>query len=134
MQLHHFRQELADRRTQVFIIGFEKEERAREWRRRAQIDFPFLIDLKREVYRAYRIERSIFRAWHPRVLWFYTKRVFRGKGLPIFRADPSQLGADVLVSSEGIIRAVFASKDSMDRPSMDQLLIAIDDLDQFRRS
>ncbi len=128
MQVHRFHQEFEDRRAQVLIIGFEKEERAREWLRRAQVDFPFLIDLDRAVYRAYGVDRSILRSWHPRILWFYFKRFLKGKGVPIFRADPTQLGGDILIDRGGDIRVLFPSKDAMDRPSVEQLLAAIDSI------
>ena len=126
MQVHRFRQEFEDRRTRILIIGFEKEERARDWMQRAQVDFPFLIDIDRAVYRAYGLERSILRSWHPRILWFYFKRFIKGKGVPIFRADPTQLGGDILIDHKGRIRQIFPSKDAMDRPSVEQLLGAID--------
>lgn len=128
MQLHRFRQEFDSRHTQVLLIGFEGQERSQAWLRKAQVDFPFLIDREREVYRAYGLERSIFRAWHPRVLWFYFKRFLRGKGIPIFRADPAQLGADILIDREGRIRMRYFSKDSMDRPSIEHLISAMDNL------
>jgi alkyl hydroperoxide reductase subunit AhpC len=126
VQLHRFKQEFEARRVRILLIGFEKEERARDWKRRAQVEFSFLIDLDRAVYRAYDMERSILRAWHPRVLWFYFKRFLRGQGVPIFRADPSQLGGDILIDQNGYIRAIFHSRDSMDRPSIKQLLAKID--------
>jgi len=126
VQVHRFRQEFEDRRTRILIIGFEKEERARDWMQRAQVDFPFLIDIDRAVYRAYGLERSILRSWHPRILWFYFKRFIKGKGVPIFRADPTQLGGDILIDRKGRIRQIFPSKDAMDRPSVEQLLGAID--------
>jgi len=129
VQLHHHQQEFETRHTDIFIIGFEKEQRARDWIRRAKVTYPFLLDLDRAVYKAYGLERSILRAWHPRVLWFYFKRFLKGKGVPIFRADPSQLGGDVLIDREGHIRLYYPSKDSMDRPSVAKLLAAIDNID-----
>ena len=128
MQLHHHQQEFEARRTNILIIGFEKEQRARDWIRRAQVTYPFLLDLDRAVYRAYGVERSILRAWHPRVLWFYFKRFLRGKGVPIIRADPTQLGGDILIDREGSIRFIYPSKDPMDRPSVGELLAAIDNI------
>jgi alkyl hydroperoxide reductase subunit AhpC len=128
VQVHRFRQEFETRRTNVLIVGFEKEQRARDWMRLAQVDFPFLIDLDRAVYRDYGVERSIFRSWHPRVLWFHIKRFLKSKGVPIFRADPTQLGGDILIDREGYIRLIYTSKDAMDRPSVVELLAAIDNM------
>lgn len=128
MQLHRFRQEFDSRRTQILLLGFEGRERSQEWLRKAHVDFPFLIDREREVYRAYGLERSILRAWHPRVLWYYFKRFIKGKGIPVFRADPAQLGADILIDREGRIHMMYSSKDSMDRPSIEYLLSAMDNI------
>ncbi len=128
MQVHHFRQEFESRGARVLLVGFEKEERAGAWIRRAQVKFPFLIDLDRTVYRAYGFERSILRSGHPRVLWFYFKRFLKGKGVPVFRADPTQLGGDTIIDRGGVIRMIYPSRDAMDRPSIEELLAAIDNM------
>ncbi|NIN64672.1 MAG: redoxin domain-containing protein [Anaerolineae bacterium] len=126
--MYHSRDQFQARRVRVLVIGFEKEERARDWIRRAQVSFPLLIDLDRVVYRAYGIERSIFRSWHPRNLWFYFKRFLRGQGISMFRADPAQLGGDVLIDRQGRIRWKYESRDATDRPSVQELLAATDNL------
>ena len=128
MQLHRFRREFLERDTQVLVIGFESEERARAWIRQVQLEFPFLVDNDRDVYRAYGLERSVVRSWHPRILWFYFKRLLRGKGIPVFRADPTQLGGDILIDRMGRIRLAYAGGDVMDRPSIDLLLGSIDSI------
>ncbi|MFQ5942977.1 MAG: AhpC/TSA family protein [Anaerolineales bacterium] len=128
MQVHRFHKEYEARGANILVVGFEKEERAPDWMRRAQVKFPFLIDVDRAVYRAYGVERSILQSWNPRILWFYFKRLLRGKGVPIFRADPTQLGGDILIDREGRIRWIYPSNDAMDRPSVDQLLAAIDNI------
>lgn len=122
VQLHHYRQKLADHRVQVLVIGFEPERRARGWLREAGVGFPFLLDQDRSVYRAYELERSFWRSWHPRNLWFYFKRFLKGESIPRFQADPAQMGGDFLIDQEGRIRLAYYSEDATDRPSVDQVV------------
>ncbi|NNL78530.1 MAG: redoxin domain-containing protein [Desulfobacterales bacterium] len=122
MQLHHRRKEIEALNTKIFLIGFEPEERAREWMKTGGINFSFLLDLDRSVYRAYELKRSIFRSWHPRSLWFYARRSLRGEPIPRFRADPNQMGGDFVIDGNGYIRLAYYGKDATDRPSVDMLL------------
>jgi alkyl hydroperoxide reductase subunit AhpC len=122
VQLHHRRSEFEALNAKILVVGFEPADRARAWMRTGEISFPFLLDLNRSVYQAYQIERSIFRSWHPRNLWFYFKRFLRGGQMPKIKADPNQLGGDFIVDLNGIIRLVYYSKDATDRPSVEELL------------
>ena len=122
MQLHHRRKEIEALNTKIFLIGFEPEKRARDWMKTGGINFSFLIDLDRSVYRTYELKRSIFRSWHPRNLWFYIRRSLRGELIPKFRADPNQMGGDFVIDRSGYIRLAYYGKDPTDRPSVDMLL------------
>ena len=122
MQLHHRRKEIEALNTKIFLIGFEPEKRARDWMKTGGINFSFLIDLHRSVYRTYELKRSIFRSWHPRSLWFYAQRSLRGESIPRFRADPNQMGGDFVIDRSGYIRLAYYGKDATDRPSVDMLL------------
>jgi peroxiredoxin len=122
VQLHHRRGAFEAVRTRVLVIGFEPAERAQVWMRQAGITFPFLLDPDRSVYRAYALERSFFRSWHPRNLWFYFKRLLRGGSLPKIQADPNQLGGDFLIDPNGRIRLAYYSDNATDRPSVEAVL------------
>lgn len=126
MQLHHSRQAFVNRWVRILLVGFEPKERAEDWIRQIQVDFPFLIDPDRSLYQDYGLQHSILQAWHPRALWFYFKRFLRGKGLPKIHADPNQLGGDVIIDQSGKIRMIFSSRDPTDRPSVEELLAVID--------
>ncbi len=119
--------------TAVFLVGFENEDRTRAWLSRHGLHFPFLLDPEREVFRAYELESSFWRAFHPRNLWSYAVRFLRTGALPeIFRADPNQLGGDFLVDAEGVLRLAHYSQDPTDRPSVDALLNLLGDLHASR--
>lgn len=122
VQLHDNQSTLESHDVQVLIIGFEPERRARAWLRQAGVNFPFLLDMDRTVYRAYELERSLWRSWHPRNLWFYFKRMLRGASIPRFRADPTQMGGDFLIDESGTIRLAYYGEDATDRPAVDRLL------------
>ncbi len=122
MQLHHRRKEIEALNTKIFLIGFEPEKRARDWMKTGGINFSFLIDLDRSVYRTYELKRSIFRSWHPRNLGFYIRRSLRGEPIPRFRADPNQMGGDFVIDRNSYIRLAYYGKDPTDRPSVDMLL------------
>lgn len=130
MQLHHNRRELEALKTRVLVIGFESAERARLWLQKEAITFPFLLDPGRSVYQAYGLERSFWRSWHPRNLWFYLKRLFGGESIPRIRADPNQLGGDFLVDTDGLVRLAYPSEDAMDRPSLEELLSLLERLER----
>ena len=88
--------------------------------------FTVLLDRERAVYKAYHLERSRLRSWHPRVVWIYIKRWFqRGEFYDSHGDDTSQLGGDFIVDKNGILRLVHPSHDPTDRPSVEELLAII---------
>jgi hypothetical protein len=106
----------------VFLLGFESEPRSDAWVSRWGIKFSFLMDWDKRVYRAYALETSWWRSFHPRNLWFYFRRFLRGKGIPRIGADPSQLGGDFLVRKDGTLQFAYYSAEPMDRLGVDQIL------------
>jgi hypothetical protein len=108
--------------TKVLVIGFESESRARDWLDHNGFSFPFLLDETRNVYRAYGPERSMLRSLNPGNLWLHTKAVLTGQRLKMIKADPTQLGADFVIDTTGIIRLAYYSRNATDRPSVRRLL------------
>lgn len=108
--------------ARVFVVGFESEERARHWLKDKGVSFPFLIDESRKVYAAYELERSLCRSLHPGNLWLHFKAFLRGYRPRMIKADPTQLGGDVIIDKTGVIRLAYYSKDPTDRPSVERLL------------
>lgn len=91
--------------------------------------FTVLLDRDRAVYKAYGLERSRLRSYHPRVVWIYIKRWFqRGDFYDSHGDDTSQLGGDFIVDKKGILRLVHPSHDPTDRPSVEKLLAVLKDL------
>jgi hypothetical protein len=108
--------------TQVLIISFGTDPWARAWLRETGSPFPLLLDPERRVYRAYGLQRSVLRAWTPRVIWYYLRRVALGDRLHPLQGDPHQLGGNFIVDALGIVRLAHRSRDPVDRPAVDRLL------------
>ncbi len=88
------------------------------------------MDRQRTVYKAYQLERSVLRSWHPRALWLYAKRWLGGdKFHDSHGDDTSQLGGDFIIDRHGVLRLVYPSRDSTDRPSVDLLLGIVQQLE-----
>jgi peroxiredoxin len=108
--------------TDVVIVSFADERRARAWLRETSVRFPLLLDPERRTYRAYGLERSVVRSWMPRVLWYYLRQLAAGRRLRPIQGDPHQLGGDFVIDAHGIIRFAHRERDPTDRPSGPRLL------------
>ena len=106
--------------VQIFTVTFESEARVRELQARALLPYPVLRDPRRVAYRMFGLERrGPTTVWNIPTLWFYLRRLLRGQPPPRIRADPFQLGGDVILSADGRRGWAYASRDPVDRPSAD---------------
>ena len=108
--------------TQTVVISFSDEFWAQGWLEDTQSPFPLLLDPEREVYKAYGLQRSVWRSWSPRTLWYYYKKKKAGVKLHEIQGDPNQLGGDFIVDREGIVRLNYLSRNPTDRPAVERLL------------
>ena len=121
--------EFAELDTRVFIISFGTLPALQQWMNEVCGTFTVLLDRDRSVYKAYQLERSRLRSWHPRVVWLYIKRWFqRRQFFDSHGDDTSQLGGDFIVDKNGILRLAHPSHDPTDRPSVEKLLKALKSL------
>ncbi len=86
------------------------------------MNFEFLLDPERIVYRSYGLERSFARSWTLRTLWVYIKLLTSGRKWRGIQGDANQLGGDFLIDRDGTIRLAYRSHDPADRPSIEKLL------------
>jgi len=116
-------EEFAKLNTCVFIISFGTLPALQQWMNEVCGTVTVLLDRDRTVYKAYQLERSRLRSWHPRVVWLYIKRWFqRGEFYESHGDDTSQLGGDFIVDMQGKLRFIHPSHDPTDRPSVQELL------------
>lgn len=108
--------------TRVVIISFVDGYWAENWLRETESPFPVLLDIERRVYRAYGLSRSWRRAWGPKILWHYARRLVAGERWRGIQGDSTQLGGDMIVDRQGMIRLRYHSDDPTNRPDVTQLL------------
>jgi peroxiredoxin len=122
-------EEFAKLNTRVFIVSFGTLPAIQQWIKEICGTFTVLLDRERVAYKAYQLERSRLRSWHPRVVWIYIKRWFqRGEFYNSHGDDTSQLGGDFIVDKNGLLRLMHPSYDPTDRPSVEELVKVLKDL------
>ncbi len=126
-QLCQHQEEFKKRDTRVIVISFGTLPAVQEWMRENCDHFTVLLDRERKVYKAYGLETSFWRAYHPRTLWLYAKAILSGQKMHDSHGDDtSQLGGDFIVGQDGKFKLVYPSYDPSDRPPVDDLLNILD--------
>lgn len=109
------------------IVSFDDRERAIQYLNDANVGFELLLDPTQDLYRKYKMEKaSLWALINPLAILKYTWLIVTGTmpGKP--GKDVKQLGGDVLIDPDGVIRYHFVSEGPLDRPSVDNLLNEID--------
>jgi alkyl hydroperoxide reductase subunit AhpC len=105
----------------VLVVTFEIEVVARQYA--AGLPWPVLLDGARELYQAYGMAReSFWKVWGPASWWGFIKLLVRGRRLHLPTGDVYQMGGDVLINPQGIVRLHYVSRYPLDRPSVESLL------------
>jgi peroxiredoxin len=108
--------------VEVLILTFGTLRLAQAWMEETCSPFHLLLDPERSVYRAYGLERSLWRSWTLKTIWQYMGLLATGHSWRGIQGDSTQLGGDFVVDPSGIVRLAYRSHDPTDRPSVDQLL------------
>ena len=108
--------------TSVLIITFGTLPAAQAWLRETCAPIQVLLDSERSVYTSYGLERSLLRSWGPKTMWRYVRLLAAGRKWRGIQGDSAQLGGDFIVEANGIVRLAYRSNDPTDRPSIDDLL------------
>lgn len=107
----------------VLAVTFESAAVARQYA--ADVPWPVLLDSSRELYAAYGMRReSVWNVWGPASWWGFITLLLRGRRLHWPTADVYQMGGDVLIGPDGIVRLHYVSQYPLDRPSVESLLAA----------
>ena len=106
----------------MLLLSFGQESQARSWIQETKAPFPLLLDTERSVYRAYGLERSFFKSWHPRIVLHYLGLLLKGRKLHPIQGDPNQLGGDFIVDAYGNVRFAHFSENPADRPSLQLIM------------
>ena len=117
------KRELGRLGVQVAVVTFQGGRFVETYIRETGFGWPILIDDALRLYRAYGMGRG--RLWDvlgPSAWWVYVKLMFRGRRprLPNGRFD--QLGGDVLIDPDGIVRLRYVGRGPADRPAPEAIL------------
>ncbi len=122
-QLRQHEKELESLGVKVVVVTFEIEALARTYIKDMKLAWPLLVDSSHEIYKAYGMVRGTWwNIYGPATLWMYFKLMIRGHKPHRATGDPNQLGGDVLIDPEGIVRLQHVSAGPADRPAVAQLL------------
>ena len=115
--------ELGTLAIDVLVVTFEIDVVARQYA--AGLPWPVLLDETRALYGAYGMSReSVWRVWGPASWWGFITLLARGRKLHLPTGDVYQMGGDVLIDPQGVVRLHYVSRYPLDRPSIDALLAA----------
>lgn len=118
--------ELSGLGVRVAVVAFQGGPLAEDYVRDTGLDWPVLIDESRGLYRAYGMERGgLWHVWGPPAWWAYIKLLARGRRLRKMSGDVFQLGGDVLVDPDGIVRVHHVGNGPADRPPVSELLAVV---------
>jgi alkyl hydroperoxide reductase subunit AhpC len=117
---------LDSQNVSVIVVTFEQEWRAKRYIDEIKLEWPLCIDHDRALYQAYGMERGS----RKKVLgvgnwWHYIKLILHGRRVQRPTGDIYQLGGDVIVDPQSMVRFHFVSETPVDRPSLDQIKSAI---------
>ena len=118
--------------TEVLIVSFGALPLAQAWLEETCAPFRLLLDPERTVYQAYGLERSFWRSWNLKTMRRYVQLMRDGRQWRGIQGDSTQLGGDFIVDAGGMVRLAYRSHDPTDRPSAEQLLAILRELNQER--
>lgn len=113
--------------VRVSVVAFDADAMARDYVNETGLPWPLLIDSKQSLYAAYGMTRGSWWAiYGPPTIWGYIKLILGGRRPGRPGKDWRQLGGDVLIDPQGIVRVHFVSAGPLDRPTVDSLLEVIE--------
>ena len=88
-----------------------------------KLEWPLLLDRDRSLYKAYGMHRGGWtKVLGPAAMLTYFKLILKGRMPRMSHDDVWQLGGDVIIDPEGVVRLHHVSKTPADRPSVESLL------------
>ncbi len=114
------------------LVTFTEPERLQAYVERNDLALPVLLDADRTSYRAYGFGRgTVARVWGTHAARRYLQLLRRDglAGLRRLRApveDTLQLGGDMVIAADGTLAWGYWGKGPDDRPTVDELVAAVD--------
>jgi AhpC/TSA antioxidant enzyme len=112
----------------VKVITFDADSLALAYVKQTKLRWPLILDPEQRLYDAYGMTRgSWWSMYGLPSIWKYLRLIVQGHmpGKP--GKDWRQLGGDVLIDRQGIVRLHYISTSPHDRPTIDSLLAPVID-------
>ena len=112
----------------VLVVSFQTGWLAEAYVGETEMRWPLLIDEARELFAAYGMVRGRWRdILGPATFWTYAKLLARGRRPRSTTGDVRQLGGDVLIDPEGIVRLHHVGRGPADRPPVERILSMVEE-------
>lgn len=99
---------------------------AKAYAEETNLPWPLLIDADHLTYKAYGLSRgSAWSIYGPASIWNYLKLILKAGRIHKPGSDYRQLGGDVLIDPDGVVKFYHASDSPHDRPTVESLLAAV---------
>lgn len=118
--------ELDELGVDVAVVTFELNVVAENYLQQSRLRWPFLVDSDRQLYHGYGMYRG--RWWDlagPAATMVYFRLFAKGRTRKKTTGDVKQLGGDVVVDPDGIVRFHYVGNGPADRPDIDAMLAVI---------
>lgn len=117
------RERLAASNIAVLVVTFENEEYALNYQMETDLDWPVVIDVSRELYGYYGMNKAGFwDLWGPSTWLAYGRELLKGNVPKPARDDIRQRGGDVLIDPEGMVCLHHVGRGPADRPEIEKVL------------
>lgn len=111
----------------VKVVAFDDDFMAKAYVAKTKLSWPLLLDSKRELYRGYGMERGTFwQLYNPISIFKYLWLIVTGTRPGKPGSDWNQMGGDILIDPDGIVRMHFVSGNPHDRPSVKEIFELIE--------
>jgi len=120
--------ELKSLGAEVLAITFVQPARLGQYLKSTSWQFRVLADPEMKAYRAFGLGRAGWlRLLRPRVMAAYFSLLVRGRRPHMAQEDVHQLGGDFVLDQEGRVVYEYRSQDPADRPSVSELVRAVEE-------
>ena len=122
-QLRHQQERLDELKINVKIVAFDDEFMAKAYTQQTDLLWPILLDHDRKLYAAYGMEKGTWwDIYNPVSIVRYIGLLLRGRSIGKPGSDWFQMGGDVLIDPNDIVRLQHVSTNPHDRPSVRAVL------------
>ena len=125
-----FKDEFDRRGIGIVIISFAGPEALAPYQKHHRWPFVMLADPERIAYQAFALKRlSLLHVFSPSTLRLYIRLLREGKKIQSYRKDDYyQAGGDFLIDHQGHVLFAHRSQNPADRPPVEKLLNAVDQI------